>query len=68
MGLAERIRRLEARLPKPLVVIARMPDGSIGNTTAAEFVNTADADFIKVASGSNLRELDMILDSFGGII
>lgn len=67
LGFDRRIRRLEAQIPRPLVIIGKTPDGSTREMTADEFVSNK-AHFIKVARGSSLRDLDKVLDSFGGVI
>ncbi len=66
-GFKERLQRLEAQLPKPLVIVGRMPNGTECKMTADEFTSSK-TDFVKVASGSSLRDLEKVLDSFGGII
>lgn len=63
----KRIRRLEAQLPKPLVILCRTTGGTVREITADEFISN-NADFVKVVRGSSLRDLDKVLDSFGGVI
>lgn len=66
-GFKKRIQRLEAQLPKPLIILCRMPDGTVREMSADEFAGS-NVGFIKVARGSSLRDLDKVLDSFGGVI
>lgn len=63
----KRIRRLEAQLPKPLVILCQTPGGVVCEMTADEFTSS-NAEFIKVVRGSSLRDLDKVLESFGGVI
>lgn len=66
-GFDRRIQQLEARLPKPFVILCRTPGGVVCEMTTDEFISS-NADFIKVVRGSSLRDLDKVLDSFGGVI
>ena len=66
-GFDRRIRRLEEQLPKPLVILCRTSNGSVCEMAVDEFLSS-NAGFIKVVRGSSLRDLDKVLDYFGGVI
>ena len=55
-----RLKKLEGYAPKPLVIFARLPDGSETTCTVDECI-TSGWEFLRVKHGSNLRDLDKLL-------
>ena len=64
MDIKRYLKRLDALerilLPEPLIVRARLPDGSIKEVTMRECLEK-DLEFIKVTGGHNLTDLDLLL-------
>lgn len=55
-------RSVERLRPAHLIVLARLPDGSEQEMSAAECVE-AGAEFIRVLRGNDLHDLDLLLST-----
>lgn len=62
--LEDRINRLR---PSRLVVLARCPDGTTKEMSAPKCVETG-ADFIRVVRGSDLRDVNLLLNMIQSVI
>lgn len=62
-----RIARLWEQLPKPVIVLCRLPDGSERELSVDECIHQG-GDFIRVVSGSDLLDIRKILDTMPSVI
>ncbi len=67
MTIKELQRRLDRLTPTRLVVLARLPDGTVREMSAPECVE-AGADFIKVLRGNDLADVDLLLSMTPSVI
>lgn len=61
-SITGRLKKLESYLPRPIIVLCRMSDGSEREMTVDEFTETG-AIFIRVVRGNNLADVDKILEA-----
>lgn len=61
-----RLEELEKQAGTAMVLLAEV-DGEQRKMSAKEFAEAPDAIFRRVVSGSSLRDLDIILDTFGEV-
>lgn len=60
-NLENRIRRLEKHLPKDLIIVCRTVEGKEVKLSVSEFEKCNDLEFVRVASGNNVEQLDKLL-------
>lgn len=61
-GIIKRLECLEARFKKyPLIVLARLGTGEEVKISMREYLDTPEADFIKVVAGNSIEDLDLFL-------
>ena len=66
MTVKELQARVDRLIPRPVMVLCKLPDGSEVELTASEYLQDAEADFVRITSGNNLRQVKMILDKMTG--
>lgn len=61
-SLKARIKKLQSRLPKDLLLLCETPDGKKIELTCPEFLqDTTGLTFHRVVSGNDLHQIDLIL-------
>ena len=66
MTVKELQARVDRLIPRPIMVLCKLPDGSETEITANEFISRDDVDFIRLAEGNDLRQVAAILDKLAG--
>ena len=68
-NIVKRLEDLEAQYKEdPLIVLARLDTGEEVKMPMRELVTRSDADFIRVVSGSSLKDAELYLSKNGGVI
>ena len=66
MTIKELETRVNRLLPRPVMVLCKTPDGNEVELTANEYLQDAEADFVMVTAGNDLRQVAAILDKMAG--
>lgn len=66
MTVKELQARVDRLIPRPVMVLCKLPDGSEVELTANEYLQDVEADFVMVTAGNDLRQVAAILDKLAG--